>query len=213
MLVFLSNVSLMSKNREHFKKARAVFRRHGGVLRTREAIRSGIHPRTLYAMRDVGIVEQLSRGLYRLAELPPLSNQNLVTVSLRVPKGVMCLISALAFHELTTQIPHEVYIALERGSEAPRIEHPPLRVYWFTGRAFNEGIQSYEVDGVPVRVYDPEKTIADCFKYRNKLGIDAAIEALKFWRRRKGYSIERLMACARTCRVERLIHPYLEALL
>ncbi len=212
MLVFLSNSSIMSKNREHFKKAKAIFQRHGGALRTGEAIRCGIHPRTLYAMRDAGIVEQLSRGLYRLAELPPLSNQDLVTVSLRVPNGVMCLISALAFHELTTQIPHEVYIALERGSEAPRLEHPPLRVYWFTGRAFTEGFRSYEVDGVPVRVYDPEKTIADCFKYRNKLGLDVAIEALRIWRRRKDYSIERLMGRARICRVERLIRPYLEAI-
>ena len=124
----------------------------------------------------------------------------------------MCLISALAFHELTTQIPHEVYIALERGSEAPRLEHPPLRVYWFTSRAFNEGIRSYQVDGVSVRIYDPEKTIADCFKYRNKLGLDVAIEALRLWRRRKDYSIERLMDRARICRVERLIRPYLEAL-
>jgi len=212
MLVFLSNASLMSQNREHFKKAKAIFQRHGGALRTGETIRYGIHPRTLYAMRDAGIVEQLSRGLYRLAELPPLSNQDLVTVSLRVPNGVMCLISALAFHELTTQIPHEVYIALERGSETPRLEHPPLRVYWFTGRAFTEGIRSYKVDSVPVRVYDPEKTIADCFKYRNKLGLDVAIEALRIWRRRKDYSIERLMDRARICRVERLIRPYLEAL-
>ncbi|MBC8472805.1 MAG: type IV toxin-antitoxin system AbiEi family antitoxin domain-containing protein [Planctomycetes bacterium] len=202
----------MSQKREYFKKAKAIFQRHGGVLRTSEAIRCGIHPRSLYGMRDAGIVEQLSRGLYRLADLPSLSNQDLVTVSLRVPNGIMCLISALAFHELTTQIPHEVYIALERGSEAPRLEHPPLRIYWFTGRAFTEGIRSYQVDGVSVRIYDPEKTIADCFKYRNKLGLDVAIEALRLWRRRKYYSIERLMNRARICRVERLIRPYLEAL-
>jgi predicted transcriptional regulator of viral defense system len=213
MLVFLSNPSLMSKNRAHFKKAKKIFKRHGGALRTGEAIRCGIHPRTLYAMRDVGIIEQLSRGLYRLAELPPLSNQDLVTVSLRAPNGVICLISALAFHELTTQIPHEVHIALERGSEAPRIKHPPLRIYWSKGQAFTEGIKIYEVDGVPVRIYNSEKTIADCFKYRNKLGIDVAIEALRIWRRRKGHSIERLIAYAQTCRVERLIRSYLEALI
>jgi predicted transcriptional regulator of viral defense system len=213
MLVFLSRQTLMNRNREKFEKAKAAFRRHRGVLRTREAIRSGIHPRTLYAMRDARIIERLSRGLYRLSELPPLSNQDLVTASLRVPNGVVCLISALVFHELTTQIPHEVYIAVRRGSETPRLEHPPLRIYWFTGQAFSEGIQSYKIDDVPVRVYDPEKTIADCFKYRNKLGLDVAIEALRLWRRRKDYSIERLVNRARTCRVERLIRPYLESLI
>ncbi len=197
----------------NFDRAKAVFRSHSGVLRTRDAIKHGIHPRILYALREAGVVERLSRGVYRLADLPPLTNQDLVTVSLRVPHGVVCLISALAFHELTTQIPHAVYVALERGSKVPKLEHPPLRVYWFTGDAFAAGIQSHELDGVSVRVYDAEKTIADCFKYRNKLGLDVAIEALRLWRRQKRRNIGRLMAYARICHVERVIRPYVEALI
>jgi len=193
-------------------KAKTIFRRHDGVLRTQEAIKYGIHPRVLYALRESGVLEQLSRGVYRLADLPPLTNQDLVTVSLRVPHGVVCLISALAFHELTTQIPHAVYLALERGSKLPKLEHPPLRVYRFTSDAFVAGIQSHRLDGVSVRVYDPEKTLADCFKYRNKLGLDVAIEALRLWRRQKRRDIGRLMAYARICHVERVIRPYVEAL-
>lgn len=201
----------VSMTGEPFSKAKAVFRKAGGVLRTQEAIGRGIHPRVLYAMRDAGVVERLHRGLYRLAELPPLGNQDLVTVTLKVPQGVICLLSALSFHELTTQIPHVVHLALERGAWTPRLEYPPLHVYRFTGRAFSEGVHRYDLDGVHVPVYDPEKTIADCFKYRNKLGLDVAIEALKLWRRRKDRNMDHLIAYARICRVERLIRPYLEA--
>lgn len=197
----------------NFDNARAVFHNHGGILRTRDAIRLGVHPYTLYAMYDAGALERLSRGLYRLADLPPLSNQDLVTVSLKIPNAVVCLISALAFHELTTQIPHAIYIALKRGSKTPKLEHPPVRVFWFAGDSFASGIEQYELDAVTTRVYDPEKTIADCFKYRNKVGLDVAIEALRLWRRRKDRSVDRLMTYAEICRVERLIRPYVEALI
>ena len=107
--------------------AKRIFREHGGIMATKEAIEAGIHRRTLYAMRDEGLLERVSRGRYRLAELPPLSNPDLATVALRVPKGVICLLSALAFHELTTQIPHEVYIALARGSDCLLYTSPSPR--------------------------------------------------------------------------------------
>ncbi|ADE16766.1 conserved hypothetical protein [Nitrosococcus halophilus Nc 4] len=190
-----------------------LFSCHGGVLCTRDALRLGIHPRTLYAMRDAGLLERLSRGLYRLADLPPLGNPDLVAVALKVPGGVICLISALDYHELTTQIPHEVYLALPRGAEPPRLEHPPLRVFWVGGKAFTEGVETHEVDGVPVRIYGAEKTLADSFKYRNKIGLDTAIEALRRYVRCGRTRIDMLMAYARICRVEKVIRPYLEALL
>ncbi|MDN5848921.1 MAG: type IV toxin-antitoxin system AbiEi family antitoxin domain-containing protein [Nitrococcus sp.] len=190
-----------------------LFRRHGGVLRTRDALRLGIHPRTLYAMRDAGLLDRLSRGLYRLADLPPLGNPDLVAVALKVPGGVICLISALAYHELTTQIPHEVYLALPRGAEPPRLDHPPVRIFWVTGKAFTEGVETHEVDGVPVRIYGAEKTLADCFKYRNKIGLDTVVEALRRYVRRGRTRIDTLMAYARICRVKKVIRPYLEALL
>src|SRR6266496_2497230 len=123
-----------------------LFRAHPGGLRTQEALRLGIHPRTLYTIRDRGLLEVLNRGLYRLASLPALTEPDLVTVARRVPRGVICLVSALAFHSLTTQVPHAVHVALERGAEPPRLAYPPLRVFWFSGPAFREGIQEPKVD-------------------------------------------------------------------
>ena len=193
--------------------ARGLFRGHGGTLHTAEALRFGVHPRTLYAMRDSGILKQISRGLFRLAELPPLGNPDLVTVALKIRKGVICLISALAFHELTTQVPHEVYVAVKQGSEPPRLPYPPVRLFWFSGDAFTEGVQIHKVGGVPLRVYGPEKTVADCFKHRNKIGLEVALEALKTYRRRKSFNVDKLLRCARVCRVEKVMRPYLEALL
>ncbi len=195
-----------------FEREKRAFSRGGGLLRTGAALRAGIHPRTLYDMRDKGVVEQLSRGLYRLAGLPALSNPDLVTVAMKVPTGVVCLISALAYHEITTQIPHEVHVALPRGTEPPRLKHPPLRVFWFTGRSFTEGIETHKVDGIRLRVYSPEKTLADCFKYRNKLGLDTVLEALRLYRSRKRPNVDDLMKFARVCRVEKVMRPYLEAL-
>jgi predicted transcriptional regulator of viral defense system len=194
-------------------RARAIFSQHGGVLATMEAIRLGVHPRTLYAMRDAGVLDRVGRGLYRLAELPPLGDPDLVSVALTAPRGVICLISALAFHEITTQVPHEVYVALARGAEPPRLEHPPVRVFWFSGRAFTEGIETHELDGISVRIYSAEKSVADCFKYRNKIGLDAAIEALKLYSRRKRIDVDQLIQFARVCRVEKVLRPYVEALL
>ncbi len=203
----------MKKAQQKYEKAKGIFREHGGILRASDAIRERIHPRTLYEMRDKGIVEVLSRGLYRLADLRPLSNQDLITVALRIPNGVVCLISALAFHDITTQVPHEVYIAVERISRLPKVDYPPVRVFRFTGEAFKTGIESHNTEGVLLRVYSPEKTIADCFKYRNKIGLDTAIEALRLYRERKHFKIDDLMRCGRVCRVEKVMRPYLEALL
>lgn len=201
------------ENPDRFETAKKVFQDRGGVLKTGEALRAGIHPRTLYEMERSGILEKLARGLFRLTDMPPLGNPDLVSVALKVPNCVICLISALAYHEITTQIPHEVYLSLRRGAEPPRMEYPPIRIFWFTGEAFTEGISKYEMDGVQVRVYSPEKTIADCFKYRNKIGLDTAIEALKLYRERKRFMVDDLVRFAGICRVEKVMRPYLEALL
>ncbi len=200
-------------NQDRFKKARNIFRRHGGVLRMSEALYAGIHRRMLYSMLEAGVIEQLSRGLYRLTDLPPLGNPDLVSVARKVPNGVISLISALAYHEITTQVPHEVYVALERGTEAPRLNHPPLRVFWFSGESFTVGIEKHKIDGVPIRIYSPEKTIADCFKYRNKIGLDITIEALKLYRERKRFKRDDLVKFSQVCRVGKIMRPYLEALL
>ena len=205
--------SIKMKSRDNFGKAKKAFQRSGGVLRMNEAIQAGIHRRMLYSMLEAGVIEKLNRGLYRLTDLPPLGNPDLVSVSLKVPSSVICLISALFYHEITTQIPHEVYVALERGTEAPRLAHPPIRIFWFSGQAFTAGIETYKLDGAPVRIYSPEKTIADCFKYRNKIGLETAIEALKLYREKQRFRADDLMKFARACRVEKIMRPYLEALL
>ncbi len=196
-----------------FDRAFTIFKNHGGILRTAQALRSGIHPDTLYTMRDSGVLEMVSRGVYRLADSAPLSNPDLVTVATRVPGGVICLISALAFHEITTQIPHAVCMALPRGAEEPRLDHPPIKTYRFTGKAYTEGVEPHELDGVIAHIYSPEKTLADCFKFRNKVGLDTVMEAVRFYRERKHVKVEDLMRFATICRVTKIIRPYIEALL
>jgi predicted transcriptional regulator of viral defense system len=177
------------------------------------AIRSGIHRRTLYALRDAGVLEQFGRGLYRLADGAPLGSPDLVAVSLHVPKGVVCLISALAFHEITTQVPHEVQIAIPQDNRRPRVDYPPTRVFRFSTNSFNAGVETHRLDGVPIRIYSREKTLADCFKYRSTVGLDTALEAVRLYRQQGRVNVNRLLEFAKVCRVSRVMRPYLEALL
>ena len=198
---------------ESINQAIEKIRSFGGAFRTGAALRQGIHPRTLYAMRDSGILEQLSRGSYRLAGQGPLSNPDLVTVASRVPQGVLCLISALSFHNLTTQIPHHVSIALGRSMRNPTIGFPPLKVYRYDEQCYQSGIEEHLIDGIAVNVYCPEKTLADCFKFRNKIGLDVAIEALKTLKSKRRVNINQLISYAKINRVEKIIKPYLESIL
>jgi predicted transcriptional regulator of viral defense system len=195
-----------------FAREVALFRRHGGTVRMSEALRLGISRKTLYTMRDASVIEPLSRGLFRLASLEPLGNPDLVTVAARIPQGVLCLISALTFHELTTQVPHVVDVALERGTRKPRLDYPPTRFFWFSGPAFHEGIEANKLDGVFVRVYDPEKTLTDCFRYRNQIGMDVVLEAFRLWRERRRKKLDALLKYARMRHVERAMRPYVEAM-
>jgi len=195
-----------------YDKAIETFRSHSGLLRAQQAIDEGIAPRTLYQMRETGAIVRESRGLYRLADTEPGEYHDLVQVGLRIPKGVICLISALSFHDLTTQIPHQVYVALPIDAEKPRLEYPPLRIFWLTQKAYSAGIESHELDGIPVKIYGIEKTIADSFKFRNKTGLDVALEALRSYRKRERFNIGTLLYYARIDRVERVIKPYLEAI-
>ncbi|RLS59370.1 MAG: transcriptional regulator [Planctomycetota bacterium] len=150
------------------------------------------------------------------ADLAPVNGPLLgpfPTVALKIPNGVLCLISALAWHELTTQIPHEICVAIPRGAEPPRLSYPPVRHFWFSGPAYSEGIETHAVDGVPVRIYSREKTLADCFKHRNRIGLDTVLEALKAYRQQGRVNVESLLHYADICRVKRIIRPYLEAVL
>lgn len=199
-------------SRESASHAVRAFREHGGILRTKDALELGVHPRTLYRLRDEGVVEQVSRGVYRLAAMPDLAHPDLVAVALRVPRAVVCLVSALAYHDATNEVPHEVQIALPRATKAPRIDHPPVRAFWFSGPALSEGIQVVAVDGVTVRIYDLPKTVVDCFRFRNKLGLEVAVDALNQALRRKGVKPADVLRYARLCRIESVILPYVEAI-
>jgi len=193
-------------------KVRAAFRQAGGILRTTQALRADVHPRDLYAMRDSGVLEQVSRGVYRLSDLAPFAEPDLAIVALRIPKAVIALVSALHFHGLTTEIPHEVSVALPHGTARPKLDWPPLRVYRFSGAMFTFGIETHERDGIGLRVYGAAKTVADCFRFRNRLGIEIAVEALRTGIGERKITPAELLRAARTCRVDRIVRPYLEAL-
>jgi predicted transcriptional regulator of viral defense system len=182
----------------------------GQFIRTTEALKAGIHPRTLYQLRDSGCLEQISRGIYRLAAQPPVSDPDLFTVAARIPQGVICLVSALAIHQITTQIPRVVEIALPRGAESPRIDYPPIAVHRFSTASFGAGIEIHEVDGIPLRVYSSEKTIADCCKFRHQLGMDIFLEALELYQQRQRVNFALILEYAQICRVGTVIKPYLE---
>lgn len=195
------------------KRAIDVFRRRKGVLRTMEAISLGIHPRTLYELRDAGVLEAVSRGVYRLAEVEWSVDPDLLAVAARVPRAVICLASALVVHELTTQIPRTVDIALPPGGSGPRFSRPKIRVHRFSGASITEGIESRIADGVTIKLFNAEKTIADCFKFRNRIGLDIALEALRLYRSRRKQNFPALMRYAKIDRVDAIMRPYIEATL
>jgi len=180
------------------------------MLRTSDAILLGIHPVTLYSFRDSGDIEQIGRGLYRLASAP-LANPDWAAVGAQIPQAVICLVSAFFHHDLTTQIPHAVDIALPSHARVPKLENPPLRIFWFAEPAFSSGVELVRTDGIQIRVYSAEKTIADCFKYRNKIGLDVAVEALRAYKERmKRPDMKMLLRYAEMNRVQRVIRPYLD---
>ncbi len=188
-----------------------LFRRHGGQLRLSEALARGYSRYQFYQLREDGLIESVSRGLYRLADLPPIENPDLVAAATRFPSAVLCLISALDWHGITTQIPHQVHLAVARGARLPMLDYPPVAGYRFSGRAFSAGIEQVDVDGITLNVYNPEKTLADCFKFRNRIGMDVVLEALELYRTRKTFLPGKLMEYARICRVANVMAPYLEA--
>src|SRR6185503_1293718 len=189
----------MAAKHTAFKK---IFEKHNGLLRVSEAIRLGIPEHIVYEMSEMGELIKEARGLYRLADSDPLGNPDLVQVSLLVPKGVICLISALYFYEITTQIPHSVYVALPQNAGRPRLAYPPLEVFWVTNALHSVGVDVYMLDGVKVKIYNLEKTIADCFKFRKRIGEEVALEALKDYVNRPNMNIHKLLEYAKINRVE-----------
>lgn len=198
--------------KDSFEKAYELFRQNNGLLRTSQAKKLGINEATIMLMEEEGILLKEGRGLYRLADYPPLSNPDFVQVSTRIPNSVICLISALNFHKLTTQIPHKVFVALPRGTKRPQIDYPPLEFIWPIERIYSAGIDDHVIDGVPIKIYNKEKTIADCFRYRSKVSLSIAIESLKDYMNTPKPDLDTLINYATIDRVDKIIIPYIKAI-
>ncbi|NGP90028.1 type IV toxin-antitoxin system AbiEi family antitoxin domain-containing protein [Fodinibius halophilus] len=202
----------MYVSKKKIDEAISLFKKHGRILRTSETEGLGIHNRTLYKMLEEGYVDKIERGVYKLTDTDLLSNPDLAIVAKKVAKSKVCLISALDFHEMTTEIPHAVHIAIPRTNRDPKLDYPPIKTYRFSGDSLTEGIENHEIDGVEVQVYNPAKTIADCFKFRNKIGLDIAMEALEEGIKQGKASYSDILTYAEICRQKSVIKPYLEAI-
>lgn len=186
--------------------------RKKGVLRPRDLDEIGVPRRLLSRLRDQGVFEQPARGLYVLPDADTSGDTTMAQAAKLVPEGVICLLSALSFHGLTTQLPFQVWMAIDPKDRLPKAGSLPLRVVRFSGAALEEGVEHHQVDGVSVPIYKPAKTVADCFKYRNKVGLDVAIEALQDCWRERMCDMDELTYYAQICRVGRVMKPYLEML-
>ncbi len=191
--------------------------REVGILRVRDLATRGIHPEYLRRLHKKGLLIRTARGLYMLSDAPETQaqiseHQSLLEVAKRVPNGVACLLTALRFHDLGSQNPRDVWVAVDRRAAKPRITHPPVRIVRFSGKALTEGVGRHWIAGVSVNVYNPAKTVADCFKYRNKIGLDVAQDALRDCLSQRKCTIDDLWRYAKICRVTEVIRPHLEAL-
>lgn len=186
--------------------------RKQGIVRSLDLGAIGAPRVALTRMTTAGQLEKAGRGLYRLAGNHGAETESLSILAAKVPKAIFCLLTALQFHELTTQLPRRVWIAMPRGSHVPRINYPPLTMVQFSGESYSAGVEIHERDQTTLRVYSVAKTIADCFKCRNTIGLEVALEALKQARSQSKVDIDQLWHFAKICRVANVMRPYLEAL-
>lgn len=200
----------MKKKDERIYK---VFKKHNGFARTKNILSAGIHSRDVKRARDAGQIIRVKRGLYRLTNIPLISHQGFIDLAYVVPEGVICLLSALSYYELTIFNPSIISMAICRGSRRPKIEYPPVEFYYFSKKQFEAGINKIKIKGHEIRIYNPEKTICDCFRYRNKLGLDIAKEGLSEYLRRKDRNLEKLLEYAEICRIKPLLQTWLNAIM
>ena len=200
----------MNKKDERIHK---VFKKHKGFARTKDILAAGIHTRNIKRVREKEQVVQVKRGLYRLADIPLISNLGFIDLARAIPGGVICLLSALSYYELTTFNPSVIAMAICRGSRKPKINYPPVEFYHFSKKQFEAGINKIKVKGHEIRIYNREKTICDCFRYRNKLGLDIAKEGLSEYLKRKDRDLEKLLEYAEICRIKPLLQTWLNAMI
>jgi predicted transcriptional regulator of viral defense system len=184
-----------------------------GIVRPRELEQIGVSPVYLNKLFVEGVLERPSRGIYTMKDANLSEHQTLIEASKRIPKGTVCLLSALQFHRITTQIPFEVWLAIDVKARRPQGDLPPLRICRFSKSALSYGVEKHDLNGIQVKIYSPAKTVADCFKYRNKIGIDVAIEALRAVWTKKMATMSELHKAAKVCRVVNVMRPYLESIL
>ena len=182
-----------------------------GFLRVRDLLSRGIHSEYLRRLCNKGLLVRMGRGLYRLAGAEVSENITLTAVAKRIPNGVICILSALRFHRIGTQNPSAVWVALKQRAAYPRGKDLPIRIVRFSASSHVSGVENHILDGVPVRITNPAKTVCDCFKYRNKIGLDVALEALKECIRTRKATPADLWKYAKVCRVANVMRPYLEA--
>jgi len=183
-----------------------------GLIRPRDLTERGLPTVALTRLIRQGRLQRVGRGLYSLPDRPVSEHNALAEVARKHPQAIVCLLSALRFHDLTTQSPFEVWLAIPNKARAPKMDYPPLRVVRFSGAALTRGVEVHVIDGVPVRVTSVARTVADCFKFRNKIGLDVALEALQeAWRTRR-INMDELWRYATLCRVANVIRPYMESL-
>jgi len=185
---------------------------NSGVVSTGEVRSQGIHHEYLRQLCKESKLIRVGRGLYSLPDADVTVHHGLAQARKAIPKGVICLLSALRFHEIGTQAPHEVWVAIDRRAARSRAKYPRMRIVRFSGKSLSEGIDEHNVEGVRVRIYNPAKTVADCFKYRNKIGLDVALEALRETIRERRCTIDELWRYAKICRVTEIMRPYMEAI-
>ena len=186
--------------------------RNSGLVRAADVRALGIHSEYLRQLCAQGELVRIGRGLYSLPDADVTAHHGLAQAAIAVPRGVICLLSALRFHEIGTQAPREVWMAIDRRAARPSVKHLRMRVVRFSGKALSQGVEEHDVEGVSVRVYSSAKTVADCFKYRNKIGLDVALEALKEGLRSRKCTVEDLWRYAKVCRVAEVMRPYMEAI-
>ena len=183
-----------------------------GVISIRDLSDRGLHHESLRRLCKDGILVKTGRGLYELSGADVTENHSLALVGRRVPNAVVCLFSSLQFHDIGTQSPSKVWIAIDRKAAKPHVDYPPVRILRFTGPSLSEGIETHDIEGISVKIYNPAKTVADCFKYRNKIGLDVSLEALRECIRGHRCTNDELWHYAKVCRVANVMRPYLEAL-
>nr|MBN2277234.1 transcriptional regulator [candidate division Zixibacteria bacterium] len=183
-----------------------------GIVRPRDMDEYDIHRKYIHMLYNQGVLNRIGRGLYTLPETEPSENRSIAEACKRVPSGIVCLLSALRFHDLTTQSPYEIWMAIDNKARSPKELGIPIRIARFSGKVLTSGIERHNIEGVTIRVYNPAKTVADCFKFRNKIGLDVALEALRDCHRARKCTMDDLWKYAKICRVANIMKPYLESL-